>query len=156
LLYINVVNKNRSSKHNYQKVHYKELLSNFKAIKYGVLDLVMKRCLSHIKSMCLIWISRRPKHPAAIELRKLILKLLKINTHNDRVYWTQNFRKWFIFYKDYVNKKVYQEETRRYWYKHRLLTISYYLINYALPNMFHYLKNPSIARTTNGIEEYFS
>lgn len=127
-----------------------------KAMKLGVPDVITQRCLVHIQRMCLIWLTRRPKHPAALELRKMVLDLMRINTHNDRIYWTQNFRQWYLFYKDYINEKVFKEQTDRYWYKHRLLRRSYYLINKALPNMFHYLNHPNIPRTTNGIEGYFS
>jgi AraC-like DNA-binding protein len=130
--------------------------SILKAMKLGVPEVTTQRCLVHIQRMCLIWLTRRPKHPAAKELRKMVLDLLRINTENDRIYWTNSFRKWYESYQDYINEKVFQEETCRYWYRHRLLRRSYYLINKALPNMFHYLTNKSIPRTTNGIEGYFS
>ena len=60
-----------------------------KAIKLGVPDVITQRCLVHIQRMCLIWLTRRPKHPAALELRKMVLNLMRINTHNDRIYWTK-------------------------------------------------------------------
>ena len=48
------------------------------------------------------------------------------------------------------------EETGKYWYTHKLIRRSYSSIKSALPNMFHYLKNANIPRTTNGIEGFFS
>ena len=129
--------------------------SLLKAVKVALPDIIVQRCLVHIQRMCLIWLTRRPKHQASQELRTMVLDLLKIQTHNDRIYWTTHFRKWYQQHKEFINEKVYQDQTGRYWYKHRLLRRSYYTISKALPNMFHYLNNPNIPKTTNGIEGYF-
>ena len=59
-------------------------------------------------------------------------------------------------HKLYINEKTINEETVRYWYTHKLIRRSYSSIKSALPNMFHYLKNANIPRTTNGIEGFFS
>ena len=90
------------------------------------------------------------------ELRKHVLLLLKIETHNDRIWWTQELKEWYERHKDYINEKTINTETERYWYTHKLLRRSYFTIKRALPNMFHYLDNPKIPKTTNGIEGYFS
>ena len=130
--------------------------SILKALKLSLPDVITQRCLVHIQRMCLLWLTRRPKHIAAIELRKIVLDLMKIKTNNDRIYWTKSFYKWYDCYKDYINEKVYNEQTDRYWYKHRLLRRSYQVIHKAMSNMFHYLNDPNIPKTTNGIEGYFS
>ena len=127
-----------------------------KAMKLGTPDVITQRCLVHIQRMCLLWLTRRPQNSASLALRKMVLDLLRIETQNDRIYWSKEFYNWYEYYKEYINEKVYKEETGRYWYKHRLLRRSYQVINKALPNMFHYLSNPNIPRTTNGIEGYFS
>lgn len=130
--------------------------SILKAIKKSFPDVIAQRCLVHIQRMCLIWLTRYPKHPAGQELRKLVLLILKIETKNDRLFWVNELNKWYDRYQEYVNEKTYNQETERYWYTHKLLRRSYYTINRALPNMFHYLSNPKIPRTTNGIEGFFS
>ena len=130
--------------------------SILKAMKKSVPDVIAQRCLVHIQRMCLLWLTRYPKHPAGQELRHLVLQILKIKTNNDRLHWTGEFRKWHEQYKDYINEKTHNTDTGRYWYTHKLLRRSYITINRALPNMFHYLANPKIPNTTNGIEGFFS
>ncbi len=130
--------------------------SILRAIKKSVPDVIAQRCLVHIQRMCLLWLTRYPKHPAGQELRQLVLQILKIKTNNDRLHWTVEFRKWHEQYKDYINEKTHNTDTGRYWYTHKLLRRSYITIKRALPNMFHYLANPKIPNTTNGIEGFFS
>ena len=56
--------------------------SILKAIKKAIPDVKVQRCLVHIQRMCLIWLTRYPKHIAAKELRIIVLMLLKIKTEN--------------------------------------------------------------------------
>lgn len=130
--------------------------SLLKAIEKSVPDVLVQRCLVHIQRMCLVWITRYPKHCSGQELRKLVLMLLKIKALNDRLYWISQLNLWHKRHKDYIAEKTYNETTRRYCYKHKLIRRSYFTIKRALPNMFHYLQNPNIPNTTNGIEDYFS
>ena len=118
-------------------------------------DITVQRCLVHIQRMCLLWLTRFPKHPAGVELRSLVLMLLKIKTENDRLWWINQLTSWYKKYKAYLNEKTYADHTGRYWYTHKLLRRSYSTIKRALPNMFHYLNNDKIPPTTNGIEGYF-
>lgn len=129
--------------------------SALKAIKKSLPDVTVQRCLVHIQRMCLLWLTRFPKHLAGVELRTLVLILLKINTFNDRLWWVSEIEKWYTSHKEYLSEKTYNENTGRYWYKHKLLRRSYFTIKRALPNMFHYLQNSKIPATTNGIEGYF-
>lgn len=130
--------------------------SILKAIKKSLPDVITQRCLVHIQRMCLLWLTRFPKHPSGIELRQLVLMLLRIKTHNDRIYWTAQFEQWYHKHKNYLQETTYSEQTGRYWFTHKLLRRSYFTIKRALPNMFHYLSNPKIPPTTNGIEGFFS
>ena len=130
--------------------------STLKAIKKSLPDVTVQRCLVHIQRICLIWLTRYPKHIAGQELRLLVLMLLKIKTENDRLHWTRSLNGWYHTHKTYINEKTFNPQTDRYWYTHKLLRRSYQTIKRALPNMFHYLLNPAIPNTTNGIEGYFS
>ena len=130
--------------------------SILKAIKKSVPDAYAQRCLVHIQRMCLLWLTQYPKHIAGQELRQLVLLILKIKTENDRRYWTRELQQWSEHHKQYLNERTYNTETERYWFTHKLLRRSYTTIKRALPNMFHYLSNAKIPRTTNGIEGYFS
>ena len=127
-----------------------------KAVRKSLPNAVLQRCLVHIQRMCLIWLTRYPKHQAGVELRKHVLLLLKIRTDNDRIHWVRTFTNWHERHKDYLNEKAFSPDTGRYWYRHKMLRRSYLTIKRALPNMFHYLANPAIPSTTNGIEGFFS
>lgn len=118
--------------------------------------MLVQRCLVHIQRMCLLWLTRYPKHPAGVELRALALLLLKIKTNNDHLYWTRELATWYERYKEYLKEKTRHPLTGKYWYTHKLLRRSYFTIQRALPNMFHYLNNAAIPNTTNGIEGFFS
>ena len=63
--------------------------SILKAIKKSLPDVIVQRCLVHIQRMCLLWLTRFPKHDAGMELRRLVLLLLQIETENDRIYWAK-------------------------------------------------------------------
>lgn len=130
--------------------------SILKAIKKSIPDVVVQRCLVHIQRMCLLWLTRFPKHSSGVELRQLVLVLMKIKTENDRIYWTLELGFWHDRHKAYLQEKTIHQQTGRYWYTHKLLRRSYFTIKRALPNMFHYLANPAIPSTTNGIEGFFS
>lgn len=130
--------------------------SVLKAIKKTDGDIIIQRCLVHIQRMCLIWLTKFPKHIAGQELRKHILLLLKIKTQNDKIWWKNELSEWYLKHQEYINEKTFNLETGRYWYTHKLLRRSYFTIKRALPNMFHYLENPNITKATNGIEGYFS
>lgn len=130
--------------------------SILKAIKKSAPEIKVQRCLIHIQRMCLLWLTKYPKHEAGQELRQLVLLLLKIKTDNDKLYWIHSLTEWYQKHRIYLNEKTYNEQTGRFWYTHKLLRRSYQTIKRALPNMFHYLKSPQIPNTTNGIEGYFS
>lgn len=128
---------------------YKSVL---KAIHKSAPHVIVQRCLVHIQRMCLIWLTRFPKHISGQELRRLVLMLLSIKTENDRLCWTAELQRWYHRHKDYIQEKTFNNETGRYWYRHKLLRRSYFTLKRALPNMFHYLQNSKIPHTTNGIE----
>lgn len=130
--------------------------SILKAVRKAIPEAKIQRCLVHIQRMCLLWLTRYPKHLAGQELRRLVLMLLKIHTHNDKMFWIKAFNQWHECHKTYINEKTFNEQTGRYWYTHKLLRRSYATIKSALPNMFHYLQNTNIPKTTNGIEGFFS
>ena len=41
------------------------------------------------------------------------------------------------------------------WYKHKLVRRSFMVIKKALPDMFHYLDNDRVPKSTNGLESFF-
>lgn len=125
-----------------------------KAISKVCKTVIVQRCLVHIQRMCRIWLTSRPQNMAASELRKLVNELHTISDHQHWGFWVVNLQQWYDLHKDYVNEKTFHA-TGRYWYKHKLLRRSFSVIRKALPNMFHYLDNPRIPKTTNALESFF-
>lgn len=89
------------------------------------------------------------------EMREVLLLLL-IKTQNDKIYWINLLGLRYTKHKEYINEKIFNIDTGRYRYTHKLLRKSYFTIKRALSNMFHYLVNPNIPKTTKGIEGFFS
>lgn len=131
-------------------------LSNIlRAIKRTSPDTVIQRCLAHIQRETLIWLTRKPKLEPAQELRRIIKELHKITTHEQCSQWIKQLSDWYNVYKDFVNQKTVNPQTGRYWFTHKSIRKAFTHINRALPNMFHYLDNPNIPKTTNGLESFF-
>jgi hypothetical protein len=126
-----------------------------KAIKKACKDVMLQRCIIHIQRMCRIWLSSKPKSEAGIELRKVISKVHLIETEADKQYWLKDLVDWHEKHGSFVNQKTYSKETGRYWYTHKMVRRSFTVIRKALPNMFLYLENPRIPKSTNGIESFF-
>lgn len=129
--------------------------ATLKAVKKVMPAVTIQRCLVHIQRMCLLWLTANPTYDAGIELRVIVLMIHRIKENNDKQYWIQSLFAWEIKFKDFLKEKSYKVETGRYWYKHRLIRRSFFTMKRALPNMFCYLDDGNIPKTTNGIESYF-
>ena len=105
--------------------------------------------------MCKIWLSAYPKSEAGFELREIVCKLHFIDNEVKKQYWIKEFLDWFEKHKDFLNEKSYSLETGRYWYTHKMVRRCFSVIRKALPNMFTFLQNHKIPKTTNGIESFF-
>lgn len=126
-----------------------------KAIRKVCKDVIVQRCLVHIQRMCRIWLTLRPRTQAAIELRKIVSRLHLITTELQRDYWVVSLVRWYEQYESFVNEKSANQNTGRYWYKHKFLRRSFMVIKRALPDMFQYLNHPQIPKSTNGLESFF-
>jgi len=62
---------------------------------------------------------------------------------------------WYDRHKDFVNTKTYKPETNRYWFTHKSVRKAFVHIKRTLPNMFNYLDNLRILKTTNSLEYIF-
>lgn len=131
------------------------LINILKAVRRTSPSTIIQRCIIHIQRECLIWLTRRPQSQAGIELRNLVKRLHLIKTRDDWGYWVVGLVQWYATYKDFVNQKSYHAPTKRFWYTHKGVRRAFVHIKRALPNMFHYLDNPSIPMSTNGLESFF-
>lgn len=126
-----------------------------KAVRKQCKETKLQRCLVHIQRMCRIWLSSRPKSEAGISLRHIVSKLHTIQNREQWGYWIVSLIQWHEKYYTFLNEKSFNPDTQRYWYKHKFIRRSFTTIKRALPDMFHYLDNPRIPKTTNGLESFF-
>ncbi|MDB5155389.1 MAG: transposase, partial [Mucilaginibacter sp.] len=126
-----------------------------KAVRKVCKQAIVQRCLVHIQRMCRIWLTSRPQSQPGIELRRIVSKLHLIKTITDRDYWIVSLVNWHDQHQAFINEKSFNTDSSRYWYKHKLLRRSFMVIKKAWPDMFHYLDNPRIPKSTNGLESFF-
>ena len=88
-------------------------------------------------------------------MREIVCKLHFIDDEVKKQYWIKEFLDWFEKHKDFLNEKSYSLETGRFWYTHKMVRRCFSVIRKALPNMFTFLQNHKIPKTTNGIESFF-
>ena len=117
--------------------------------------IVVQRCVVHVHRQALIWLRQRPKTLASIALKPIVAQLTSIKTHNDRLVWSQRIKDWYEPNKDFVNEQVLNPQTGKKWYRHKLLHQTVSLLFKAMPNLFHYLDNPAIPKSTNALESFF-
>jgi len=126
-----------------------------KAVKQVCPDIPLQRCVVHVQRMCRIWLSSKPKSEAGRELSRIVSKIHTITTLQEKDYWLVSLVDWYEAYKDFVNQKTINPDTGRYWFTHKMVRRSFMVIRNALPDMFHYLHNPRIPKSTNGLESFF-
>lgn len=113
-------------------------------------EIILQRCTVHIQRQGLMWCRRNPKRADAKKLRDIFLKAANIKTHRARDEFLEAVDSWEEHYGQLIASKA--ERGRVFSDIKRARSM---LLN-ALPNMFHYLEDPHISPTTNGIEGYFS
>lgn len=124
-------------------------LQQLKYLKEAWSNLIIQRCLVHIQRQGLSWLRQKPKRIESIELRDLLLKVLYIKTKEQ----SENFIKGFKQWESRFGISLISSTNRGKVFSDLLRTRS--MIINALPNMFNYLENPEICRTTNALEGYF-
>ncbi|MCF6366936.1 MAG: transposase [Bacteroidales bacterium] len=129
--------------------------SIIKAVRESLPDTILQRCLVHIQRDCRVWLTKKPKSEAGYKLREISSKIYLIKSHYELSFWLLDLHNWYEEYKGFISKKSYNPETNRYWFTHKSVRRSFMTIKRALPNMFHYLDNPMIPKTTNSIESFF-
>jgi len=110
----------------------------------------IQRCLYHIQREGMRWLRTYPKTQAGKDLRRLLKSLCCINSRDERDEFITSYVIWLDQYKDFVlslpRREVAFKDLRR--------TMA--LIYNALPDMFYYLDDPNIHKTTNTLESFYS
>ena len=112
-------------------------------------SIIIQRCLVHVQRQGLSWCRMVPKRTDAKYLRKLFLQVTSIHTKYDRDIFIQNVQDWEYNFGTPIRTKpgigkVFGDVKRA-----RSMLLK------ALPDMFNYLDNENVPKTTNGAEGYF-
>ena len=129
--------------------------SILKAVKSICPEAALQRCVVHIQRECSTWLTAHPQSTAGVDLLKIVHQIHQIKSHNQAQLWMQELIHWHHLHKGFINEKSYQQTTGRYWFKHKLVRKAFVHLRNALPNMFLYLFNPRIPKSTNGLESFF-
>ena len=112
--------------------------------------LVIQRCLVHIQRQGLSWCRRHPKRREVSHLRTLFRQVMAIPTVADREHFIAQVQAWE---RRYGHRLAEAAETG--WVVSDLKRARSLLLA-ALPNMFQYLDQPGIPKSTNALEGYFA
>lgn len=113
-------------------------------------DIVIQRCLVHIQRQGLSWCRLFPKTVHARELRKIFLRVTGIATLAEKIVFLNLVADWESRY----GTEIAARKERGPVFSDIKRARSMLLL--AIPDMFHYLDDPNIPTTTNGLEGYFS
>lgn len=116
---------------------------------------IVQRCLVHVQRNVRAWLTRRPKMEASRELRYLVGLLHYIKGMVEMHMWIIAFERWYDRHRALIEERVLKTRTGRWWYKHRQLRRSAVMVRRALADMFHFIGNKDIPKSTNGLDSYF-
>ena len=121
-----------------------------KAIKEVWPDVLIQRCLYHIKYQGTQWLRLYPKTEAGKSLKKLLSTITKVYTPKGKEVFVNSYSEWLLknrlTIKSLPKTSVANTDLKR--------TMA--LITNALPHMFHYVEDCNIPSTTNIVEGLFS
>lgn len=110
----------------------------------------IQRCLYHIQREGMRWLRSQPKTEAGQVLRSLLSTVCWIGTLQEKSMFVEQYEKWLGKYLPFVQSLPREIVA----FKDLKRTIS--LINNALPDMFYFLENAQVPKTTNVLEGFYS
>lgn len=117
---------------------------------------IIQRCLVHVKRQIKSYLSSEPKLVQSKELLAISQEITGIKTVVKASEWLLKTDEWYQRNKDFIEEKVFNEDTKRWWYKHKSLHQAWSHLANALPHLFGYLNDEEIPYSSNQIEGYFS
>lgn len=113
-------------------------------------SIIIQRCIVHVQRQGLMWCRKKPKRPDAKTLRNIFLQVSYIKSHKQKNCFLEQVRKWELCYGTSIAAQPEQGKVFSDLKRARSMLLK------AIPNMFHYLDDPNIPATTNGLEGYFA
>ncbi len=145
-------------------------------------NIIIQRCLFHIKLQGRKWLRIPPRTKPVKDLSLLVNRLVSIDTERQKSQFIQDYNKLVLKHRNYFkelskkltidnyrnnirynkdfefNKEEYnpiKDTLRIKTSTEKDLDKAYRIIKLAYPEMFHYLKDNNIAKTTSPLEGYF-
>lgn len=116
-------------------------------------DVLIQRCVIHVMRQVRAHLSWHPKTDAGQRLLRLVLDLRNVKTRRQRRRWLRAWHRWLRQHDALLKERLrHPTDPRRWRYTHRKLRAARWLLHNALPNLFSYVRQPQIPRTTNLIE----
>jgi len=125
-----------------------------KALKLQWSNTKIQRCLIHITGGAKSKLSNKPRTKAGKELLALIKQIHNVTTHEKRIRWIHDYKKWQDNHYDFLLDRSFNSNPDgrpTWWYTHRGVRAVRSLINNALPNMFLHIDCP-VPSTSNHVE----
>jgi transposase-like protein len=110
----------------------------------------IQRCLQHIQRQGMMWLRTYPKTDAGRQLRILLSTVCQIRTAQERDLFIAAFEGWLAAYETYVQSlpwnRVAAKDLKR----------AMGLLKNAQDDMFWFLEDPFVPKTTNLLESFYS
>ena len=149
--------------------HYQQGITELQAQRYSVLgivcdgrkglfnafgDIPVQMCQFHQQAILRRYLTKRPKTPAAVELKN-IGDLLKIV---DKITFSRLLADWYIKWKSFLEEKTINPETSKKFYTHKRVRSAYKSLKNNAKWLYTYEDNPAldIPKTTNAIDGLFA
>jgi len=113
-------------------------------------DVVIQRCIVHIQRQGLSWCRASPKTSYARKLRDIFLGVVTVTTQGDRDRFIEDVMDWERQYGYLMSHRPERGRVFSDIKRARSMLLR------ALPDMFHYIDDPQIPSSTNGLDSYFS
>lgn len=114
-------------------------------------DVLVQRCVVHVERQCRTWLTRNPQSEAGRELLRVVRQISRIRTLEHKYFWLRSLYDWDVRHKDFIS----QRSTADGRYTHTFLRKARRMLINAFSDMFHYIDNPEIPKSTNAIESFF-
>jgi hypothetical protein len=117
-------------------------------------EVPMQMCQFHQIQIVQRYLTRKPKTQAAIELKRLTLKLTK----QTKIDFVNNLDDWYLRWLDYLNERSQSPSTGKTYYTHKRLRSAYLSLKKHLPYLFVFeeYKELMMPNTTNALDGQFS
>ena len=122
-----------------------------KAIREVWPQVKIQRCLIHVVRQARTWLTQHPRTKAGRELLVLVKELPRIQTKRQKRRWVRMFWRWYRHHEKFLKDRSYSP-SGKWWYTHRRLRGTRSLLKNALPDLFRFVTDPSIPKTSNHVE----